>query len=103
AKRIVAVDEDRDRANLDNSADRRNECVCAGDDLVTMADAQCLQGELDGVGSGIHANRMFCADKIGKAPLKLDQRLAKGKIAGRHECTELLPQVVALRELLPEV
>ena len=64
------IDQNRRRARHFDSSDRGNRRVRDGDDFVSLADAQSPQGEVQRVGSAVHANAMPNADICGELRLE---------------------------------
>src|SRR2546427_11149861 len=68
------VDEHRAGAGLRDRLHGRDEALRDGEDQITRADADCLQGYAEGVGPAPHANGMRHFAVLGKGVLELRYR-----------------------------
>src|SRR6185437_9458408 len=103
AESVVAIDEDRRCPDFADCAYGSDERIRGRDDFIADADAQHFQRKLERIRSGVDADGVARADKIGEAAFELAQRLAEGEVARRHESLELAPQVLTIAELLGQV
>ena len=103
AEIVLAIDELRYRPGIGNRADRRNERVGRGDDLVTWSDAESLQREAEALGSRTHPEGELHADGVCKSRFELSDRLAECKITGRDHLPQTREDGFRVSELLGQV
>src|SRR5262249_45916579 len=97
------VDELRHRAGIGNRADRRNERVGRGDDLVAWPNAESLQRQAEPLGPRTHSECELHADGIRKSRFELADRLAEREITGRDYLPQAREDGFRISELLGQV
>src|SRR5262249_11242986 len=100
---VLAIDELRCRPGIGNRADRRDERVGRGDDLVTWSDAEGLQRQAEALGPRTHPECELHADSVCKSRFELADCLAEREITGRDHLPQTREDGFRVSELLGQV
>src|SRR5262249_40695059 len=103
AEIVLAIDELRYRPGIGNRADRRNERIGRGDDLVTGSDAERLQRQAKALGPRAHPECELHADGVCKSRFELAYGLAEREITGRNHLPQTREDWFWISELLGQV
>ena len=102
AEGIVAIDEHNFGADLVHRTDGGVESIGGRNHLVAGLDADCFKRNLECVGTGANADRVFDADSRGEELLEFGYDLSKREVAAFDQCAQFIEYFVDFCELLRE-